>query len=94
MRKILLQVITRLSHLITLAAVPYVIENPAPRHDESYLDGKLYHAETADHGSLWLTTPVRTLARTLGARFVTFAYCALGEEAQSAGGADECQAWQ
>ena len=77
--------VRRLADLLLLAdshGVHWVIENPAPRHDRDYLDGRLFYEPTAKHGSLWTTTPIDELARTTSARLVTFAYCAMGHTTQ------------
>ena len=77
--------VRRLADLILLAdshGVHWVVENPAPRHDKDYLDGRLFYEPTAKHGSLWTTTPMRELAKTTSARLVTFAYCAMGHNTQ------------
>ena len=45
----------RLADVLLLAdshGVHWVIENPAPRHDRDYLDGRLFYEPTAEHGSL------------------------------------------
>jgi hypothetical protein len=77
--------VRRLADLLLLAdshGVHWVIENPVPRHDKDYLDGRLFYEPTAKHGSLWTTTPVDELARTTSAKLVTFAYCAMGHTTQ------------
>jgi len=64
-----------------LHGASFTMENPAPRHDSRLLGGRLHGPgsppNAEKHGSLGLTTPVRTLAKTAGARLVTFAYCTL-----------------
>ena len=63
--------VRRLADLLLLAdshGVHWVIENPAPRHDKDYLDGRLFYEPTAKHGSLWTTTPIDELARTTSSR--------------------------
>ncbi len=74
----------QLVHTAVSKGASYIIENPAPRNDPSFLDGRLWDPTGLyqHHGSLWLTTSIRgLLARTQG-RMVTFAMCRLGADVQ------------
>jgi len=78
--------ITDVLHACDAASVPYVLANPSPRHNRSFLGGILVDSagRLDRHGSLWTTTAIAAFVRqaATNAACITFAQCGLGAAAQ------------